>query len=177
MPPTPSPDPILIQMVGGGDSAPWWGVPAVAGAFLIIGAVLGFYFNRQQEKWKAKREDVRKWDDKILEKSAEYIQTADRLAALAETPHGREDSRQLARLRSDLDDLSSYLSLITPDELRDPLAYVLSASLDVEYSGSEDWDGPGNLRTMVIAYDKAVRQHFGVATVKKRPSRSAPVSD
>ena len=38
-------------------SAPWWGVPVVAGTFLIVGAVVGFLFNWLTDSRRAKRED------------------------------------------------------------------------------------------------------------------------
>ena len=38
------------------DVAPWWGVPVVAGCFLMVGAVLGFVFNRSNETKKFTRE-------------------------------------------------------------------------------------------------------------------------
>ncbi|WP_146085489.1 hypothetical protein [Rathayibacter sp. AY1C4] len=46
--------------------APWWGVPVVAGSFLILGAILGFVFNRINEGAKALREDSVRWSNNIL---------------------------------------------------------------------------------------------------------------
>ena len=42
-------------------TAPWWGVPVVAGTFLLVGAVVGFFLNRLQEsrKYEREREAVR----------------------------------------------------------------------------------------------------------------------
>lgn len=71
MPPTPSPTPVIVQIVGGGDGAPWWGVPVIAGGFLILGAALGFWFNWLLE---GRRQAVR-WDDQLRSIGADIYAT------------------------------------------------------------------------------------------------------
>ncbi|PVW05432.1 hypothetical protein DEA06_06750 [Microbacterium sp. Gd 4-13] len=73
MHPTPTRTPILIEITGSGETAPWWGVPAIAGAFLILGAVLGFWFNRLQDERKATRERSYQWDQNLLSRSSTMI--------------------------------------------------------------------------------------------------------
>jgi hypothetical protein len=53
--PTPTPTPLLIEIASGGESAPWWGVPAIAGAFLLIGGFLTYLYARHTERTKADR--------------------------------------------------------------------------------------------------------------------------
>ncbi|WP_148059134.1 hypothetical protein [Rathayibacter sp. PhB127] len=61
-----SPEADLADMVATAGLAPWWGVPVVAGSFLILGAILGFVFNRVNESAKARREDSIRWTNNIL---------------------------------------------------------------------------------------------------------------
>lgn len=75
MPPSPRPTPFLIE-VAGGDVAPWWGVPVIAGAFLIIGAVLGYVFNRLQDKERARRDRSQQWDQNLLAHASSAISLA-----------------------------------------------------------------------------------------------------
>jgi len=59
-------------------TAPWWGVPVVAGLFLLIGAFLGFLFNRANENRKFARE-------RNLERALQVVNTGtDLLTAAAE---------------------------------------------------------------------------------------------
>lgn len=61
-------------------SAPWWGVPVIAGGFLLLGGALGgwisFASTRAADHRKSKREDAVRWYDDIRQLSAEAIATA-----------------------------------------------------------------------------------------------------
>lgn len=46
-------------------SAPWWAVPLVAGAFLIIGALIAFVSTAASDRRKLAREDRRQWDKEV----------------------------------------------------------------------------------------------------------------
>ena len=54
-------------------TAPWWGVPVIAGGFLIIGAVLGFLSNFLMEGIRHRREDVRYFRSKLIDAIAEFV--------------------------------------------------------------------------------------------------------
>lgn len=75
MTPTPTPSPIFFQALSG-DSAPWYGVPVIAGGFLILGAILGYFFNRANETRRMKREDKQRFDEKVLELSIDLVSTS-----------------------------------------------------------------------------------------------------
>lgn len=53
--------------MGGGDGAPWWGVPAVAGAFLLIGGFLTYLYARHAERTKADRAQADKLHEDVIE--------------------------------------------------------------------------------------------------------------
>jgi hypothetical protein len=81
--PSPTPSPVLVEVVAA-MPAPWRGVPVVAGGFLLLGGVLGFFFNRLQDNRKAKREDRQRWDERIIDLSASVLDSADRQARSAQ---------------------------------------------------------------------------------------------
>jgi len=45
--------------------APWWGVPVIAGAFLLTGALIAFISTSISDRRKLAREDRRQWDREI----------------------------------------------------------------------------------------------------------------
>lgn len=46
---------------------PWWGVPVVAGAFLLVGGFLTYLYTRSAETRKASREEQQRRADEVLE--------------------------------------------------------------------------------------------------------------
>lgn len=46
-------------------TAPWWYVAALAGLFTVLGSVIAVVNARLADRWKAKREDLRRWDTEI----------------------------------------------------------------------------------------------------------------
>lgn len=73
--PTPTPLPVFVQMVGGSE-APWWGVPAIAGGFLLLGGFLSFLFARWNESSKHKRERDAQAVKELVELGAQVILAA-----------------------------------------------------------------------------------------------------
>lgn len=49
------------------EAAPWWGVPVIAGSFLLLGGVLGFVFALIQTWLKHRREDQTQYRSMVLE--------------------------------------------------------------------------------------------------------------
>ncbi len=82
--PSASPSPILLQVVGSGDGAPWWGVPAVAGFFLLLGGYLTFLLNRANEKRRLMTERDNALTDELMEHAAELIALGHRFSALGQ---------------------------------------------------------------------------------------------
>lgn len=75
-PTAPSPSPLAVEIVGNG-GAPWWGVPVIAGVFLIVGAALGFWFNWLIEARKQRLADAVRWHNDIREHVAELLAAAE----------------------------------------------------------------------------------------------------
>jgi hypothetical protein len=175
MSPSPSPSPLLIQVVESGSAteAPWWGVPVVAGAFLIAGALLGFLFNRLQDDRRMKREDRLRWDDRILERSAKFVQSAEELNAAVIHMLGRDVPEELVeKLDRDMSRQAAFLSLVVPIDLRDRVGDVVFAAIDVRYTSDpeERLAKASLLFEASTAYDAAVREYFGLASRKTPPT-------
>lgn len=75
--PTPTPSPTLLQVVSNSGAAPWWGVPVVAGIFLLVGGFATFLFTRANEDRKARRERTARRDEDVLEKGAQLLDSAE----------------------------------------------------------------------------------------------------
>lgn len=63
-------------------SAPWWGVPVIAGTFLILVAALTFLANLILKRLELARNDRSKWDSEILELALQVTQLTDEMAAV-----------------------------------------------------------------------------------------------
>jgi hypothetical protein len=82
--PTPSPsiNPLSMKTLGASPT-PWWGVPVVAGVFLIVGGLLTFVYTRINERSKAEREQRAKWNADVVDNGAELLATGDKLRDIA----------------------------------------------------------------------------------------------
>jgi hypothetical protein len=61
-PASPTPASVPTPRTG---SAPWWGVPVIAGTFLLAGALIAFLSTAASDRRKLAREDRRQWDKEI----------------------------------------------------------------------------------------------------------------
>jgi len=71
-----------VSAIGVATPAPWWGVPVVAGIFLLVGAVLGFVFNRANDKRKAAHERDEALAQETLDLAAQFLELGNRFAKL-----------------------------------------------------------------------------------------------
>ena len=79
----PSPSPVVTEFFGA-VPAPWWGVPGVAGVFLLAGAVLGFVFNRANDKRRAARELQDSLNRETLDLAVEFLALSNRFTKLGQ---------------------------------------------------------------------------------------------
>lgn len=63
----------LLAQTAQGAQAPWWGVPVVAGVFLLLGGVLGFWSNWLLDGRKQKRSEYLRWDEDIRKYTSELV--------------------------------------------------------------------------------------------------------
>ena len=176
--PAPTPTPETVQAAA--EAAPWWGVPVIAGAFLVIGALLGFLFNWIADARKAKREHTQRWHDEVRKLSVEAVAAARAVheesvieVGLHEVPDPDDQpkadgeialSRERAQAAYDkLLELLGGMNLVAPDEVNNALSEMASKAFNVKisqpYQASESRD---ELRPAVTAFLVAVRKHLGV---------------
>jgi hypothetical protein len=68
-------------------TAPWWGVPTIAGTFLLVGGLIGalvsFFSVRASDRRKAAREDEQRWHELVRTLSAGVFASAANIKELA----------------------------------------------------------------------------------------------
>lgn len=67
----------------GGATAPWWGVPVVAGTFLVLGGVLSFLFTRWNDSAKYERERSHQRVKELVELGAQVTTAATAVREIA----------------------------------------------------------------------------------------------
>lgn len=152
--PTPTPSPtIVVDLVSSG-SAPWWGVPVIAGIFLMAGAVLGFLFNQSIERKKVLREDQIRWHNVVRELAAEVLVLGDNLAwsgrnlnsmrVDGKDPEGASLPVYVKELQNFVDNLqhmfskANELNLLVPSSVGDPLFLFTYVSRDTQKVPQDD---------------------------------------
>jgi hypothetical protein len=185
--PSPVPTHVLNQVAG--SSAPWWGVPVVAGCFLIVGAVLGFLFNRLQDKQRAEREKHQRWDQNVLDHTSRIVLLSERFiteahehdltvntmaaAGVAQMQAGQSvepppvSVPSLARFMDTYDELTNQLAslrLVATSSIRDVAQEVKDEVWQLMMTrGSEEIYGrEKSVRVAVQGLETAVRDHFGI---------------
>lgn len=167
------------------DSAPWWGVPLIAGGFLLLGGVLGFLLNRVQDRARTRREDALRWHDDVRRHAAEMIDAALALSwsisrvrhldQIAADPERADDHERAARLADEEADTvtmsvnrmraaAAAFIIIAPDEMFQSAVDLGAAAYDV----LNDADEPGatgvcdRYNSLMLAFIRAVRAYLGL---------------
>ncbi|WIB34418.1 hypothetical protein [Curtobacterium sp. MCSS17_005] len=170
-------------------AAPWWGVPVVAGAFLIVGAILGFFFNRLQDKHRADREKLQRWDQNVLGHTSRVVLLAERFiteahehelstrtlaeAGIAQMQAGKPiDSPpvpvpSLARFMDTYEEITSELTslrLVATSSIRDDAQHVKEEvwQLMMTRGYEKIYQREKTVRKAVSSLESAVRDHFGI---------------
>lgn len=171
-------------------TAPWWGIPVIAGSFLIVGALIGLLNGLRSDRARFKREDARRWDTELLTRSGAFMAATancfDQLRIMHESVDRADnipDAQQLLRQMTattayqvaflEHSRTQSELSLIAPDSVRnasmDVGVELLKAQLHETSRSSESIESSVGAQLRFI---EAVRSVVGVPTygeTKKRP--------
>lgn len=151
---------------------PWWGVPVIAGSFLVLGAVLGFIFNRLNDKRRERRETRTKWHGLVRELAAEVITHTDRVWELRQwasnaqsMPIGVAERREvleadLHTATSLLRDKANELMLLSSKELA--LAVGLLVHETIHAEGNEDSGQVKKHGELRRAFTDAVRRYLEI---------------
>ncbi|MBV1778682.1 hypothetical protein KRR55_06090 [Paeniglutamicibacter sp. ABSL32-1] len=84
--PMPTPPQVIVNMPDTG--APWWGVPLLAGFFLLVGSMITFLSLRASDKRKAERDKAERIMMDTRSVGLEYLAAVE---ALVDTLRGRQD--------------------------------------------------------------------------------------
>jgi len=133
---------------------PWWGVPVIAGSFLVLGAILGFLFNRANDKRKAKLEAAVRWHELVRTLSAAVFAHAAQIKELARenaelddegfddsVPFKARVSRALWNEQIALREKASEISIIVPPPFTKALSeyvFLVTSSIDEDKETAND---------------------------------------
>lgn len=78
---TPTPTPLIVQIVSE-NQTPWWWAGALTGFFVLLAALVAFLSLRASDKRKLEREDRRQWDRDIKKQYLDAIALIDKLSDL-----------------------------------------------------------------------------------------------
>jgi hypothetical protein len=78
-----TPPPVIINMPDTG--APWWGVPLMAGVFLLTGACIAYFSTRASDNRKAKRDKAERIMIDTRSVGLEYLEAATHLAEVVKS--------------------------------------------------------------------------------------------
>lgn len=201
MPPTPSPDPLLIKLLGEQssfwDSTFWVGLlPVLSVLSVLAGAVAAYFFARAQDDRKAKREQSTRWDADLRSLTADVMAYVDELTRQGVDAERQRDSRKhlvedgvieeadnpLADLHGVTTTFDAYktllksvsrLQLIAPAHIVRASATLLDDAFDIVFASGEA-EAQELAKTVNGRRDDlvaAVRQHFGLH--EERSARTA----
>jgi hypothetical protein len=111
-------------------TAPWWYVAVLAGGFTILGGLLSLTFTYFSDRRKLRREDQRRWDDKIVQLSARVQSICGYLLEqlLNDDSSLTRSSLDYRKQTDELRDIGREFSLIAPKRISRTIFYVLEAS-------------------------------------------------
>lgn len=179
--PAPSPSPFLIQVVGDGNS--FWDSPFFIALLTLLGVAVGagltYWFGRLEEARRTKREDLRRWDEGVLEhvsnaisyaaKFEQEILAANKALAAAVASGSSTFPLRAYPVYDQLSEECHALELISPLSVRSAVvklrfeaALVYSSWRTLTLSGPSHGSRVGGMKKASNNLQSAVRKHFGL---------------
>lgn len=131
---SPTPPPVIINMPDTG--APWWGVPLLAGLFVIIGALVTFISTKASDKRRARREDKVRIATESTESASKLLEEAGRIEkavaqqqTLSHAKFQGDYLNDIATLLEDLDTAWTKFELVADKELIQPGKDLFAATI------------------------------------------------
>lgn len=154
-------------------TAPWWGVPVIAGSFLIIGAVLGFVFSSIQDRRKFKHEAKLAHREKLLEIITALIEAHVLMQRMFTQIHGHsivsseESEAGLHDLHIRLQQLllfdgDSALYTAADNSVMSAFEFMVS-----DLSSSDTDEAMEEYLKSYFRFIDTAREHLGIAAAKK----------
>lgn len=169
-----TPPPIVINMPDNG--APWWGVPLMAGIFLLIGALVAFLSTRASDGRKAKRDKAERIMIDTRAVGLEYLDAATRLAEVVKSQESAlqalPSNEYLAAIHDALIDLREKwrkLELFAQEEALDTGRALFNACIVLMVPGSQVGQTADSLREFEeekLQFINTLRAASGVGIIK-----------
>ncbi|MCS5524656.1 hypothetical protein NY551_18135 [Curtobacterium flaccumfaciens pv. oortii] len=189
--PTPSPARILVELTGQASSGPpWWGVPVIAGIFLLAGACLGFVFNRSIERTRSAREDRTRWHDTVRELAGEIVALGDDLAwhgRVLDSLRGPDGTIPDHKVIAERDELKQFiptlkkmlskanqLNLLVDETIGEPMFLFFYVSRDMQRASKDDAERELARRSHKKFKDAFIVAVRGYLEVRGETTKKAP---
>lgn len=157
--------------------APWWGVPIIAGFFLLVGAVIAYFSLKASDDRKALREDQRKWDDVIRLEARKFLTSTAQVSKALEVLHkktGDEEEMKAAQalfdehhplMREHLDGLL----IVAPDPIMQKAMRIHVKTSAIRFYGSGGkYESKTAIRDLSTEMLTVLRKEIGVRETTKR---------
>jgi len=183
--PSPSPTPILIELVNNESGSFDWVATLLPFVTLALGAYFTYLFTGRTDRIKAKRENSIRWHDEVRTFVAEAVTSARAIhqesvnrvgyVDVPDTDEQPEADYQYAlsvgraqEEHENLLELQGGLSLVAPGTITDALSRVIEASTELRLARDDESDTyRKKLRPAITLLVDATREYLGIEEVKK----------
>ncbi|TFD86951.1 hypothetical protein E3T61_13835 [Cryobacterium lactosi] len=183
--PSPSPTPILIELVNNDAGSFDWIATLLPFVTLAVGAYATYFFTGRADRLKAKRDNAIRWHDEVRTFVAEAVtsaraihqESADREGLVSvPDPDDQDEADHLYALsvtraqeeHDNLLELQGGLSLVAPGTITDALFGVIKASTQLRLASDDQADEyRAKLRPAITVLVDATREYLGIEEVKK----------
>jgi hypothetical protein len=157
--------------------APWWGVPLLAGLFVIIGAAVTFFSTMTSDRRKAKREDKVRVATGSTESASSFLEQAARIEkavaqqlTLSHVKFQGDYLNDIAALLEDLDTAWTKFELVADKELLQPGKDLFAATIamalpDLSEESTSHFRGEYHRKHLALV--NALRAMNGVEPVER----------
>jgi hypothetical protein len=168
-----------MEAVVEASSSPWWGIPVIAGLFLLIGAVVSYLSVKASDSRRAKVEAKIRWHEEVRKFSAQAVSAARIVEAEAKfqrrfesSPRAEISDKDADRLNAsttraneahkELERLEGDLALVAPNNVIVAMIQMETASHSVTNSWGEDLEPQRKrLEKVTLDFVVEVREYLG----------------
>jgi hypothetical protein len=149
-------------------TAPWWGVPIIAGAFTVVGALIGQGSSYWLERRREHQRHRRRWDTELRDLSIQILEASDRLAGMDLTREKItiDTPRQVIDLIKELLRAVAQLELMAPKIVSEAGRSLLAQAL--KSAGDRSSEQAQVFRTTREAFLKQARLILRVASADRQ---------
>jgi hypothetical protein len=169
----------LIFITNAASTTPSWLVPAVAGAFTLLGVLIAAGFSTLRDRSNNKREDEQRWHDLIREEASKLMVVAEEAleAMAAQRPASPSPSETTAKKREQVARVRTanahYMSLrtIASERVADAAGAVYANLLSVGVNNTSQFTALAAHRTKANNLIDVIREEIGIKESKGKKSK------